>query len=425
MARPEPQRRAWTLVARLASAFIPPILHESMSIRTLGWTLLTASVTAVGCGPRDQIAVYEAPKEVIPKEVVAQPAAIPAAATAADRMLAAILPDGDRAWFFKVTGPVADVDAKAKQILDFFQSVRLATGKTHPDWQVPAGWQERPGSAMRVATLVIPAGTKPLELSVTVLPWQGPEAMLSNINRWRGQMQLPPTDQASLAKETREVAVGDGTMTVVDLQGSMSGGMMPPFAGGNAMPGATPPATAPAPDAANALPPGHPPVEAPGVANSAPFQVTVPAGWQSLPATGIRKAAFLIEQDGKSATLTAIDFAASAGPMMADPVANLNRWRVEVDLPPVEGEAAKSAIETIQVDGGDAQFMAIIPDANEPAQSQAARGTLAAMVRKGDTIWFFKLLGDRELVAAQRNNFESFLKSVRFSGAGGASDGHE
>lgn len=394
-----------------------------MSVRTFGWTLIPALLTAVGCGPRDEIAVYNTPKEV-----VVQPVANPAPNAGADRMLAAVLPDGNRAWFFKVSGPAADVDSRAQEILKFFQSVRLAPGKAQPDWQLPTGWQARGASAMRVATLVIPGSAKPLELSVTVLPWPGPEAMLSNINRWRGQMQLPPTDQAGLAKESREVVVGDTSMTVVDLRGSMTGGMTPPFAGGGAIPNAAPPATPAAPDTSNALPPGHPPVGSPSVANTAmdaPFQMTAPAGWQSRPATGLRKVDFLIEQDGKSATVTAIDFAASAGPMMADPVANLNRWRVEVGLPPLAADAAKSAIQTIQVDGTDAQFMAMIPDAAQPAQSQAARGSLAAMVRKGDTIWFFKLLGDRDLVAAERNNFESFLKSVRFSGDGGAKDGNE
>jgi hypothetical protein len=82
-------------------------------------------------------------------------------------------------------------------------------------------------------------------------------------------------------------------------------------------------------------------------------------------------------------------------------------------------------MQPIQVGGIDGQFMAAIPDANQPGQSLAARGTLAAMVRKGDTIWFFKLSGDRDVVAVQRKNFETLLKSMRFSGDSGANDGNE
>jgi len=139
----------------------------------------------------------------------------------------------------------------------------------------------------------------------------------------------------------------------------------------------------------------------------------------------MRKAELRIGEGDKAAVLTAIDFPASAGPMMADPTANLNRWRIEVGLPELSPEAAKKAIEPFKIDGGEAMFMAAMPDTNQPGESQANRGTLAAMLRRGDTIWFFKVIGDRELVAAQRQNFESFLKSVRFSDDGGASNGDQ
>jgi hypothetical protein len=400
-----------------------------MTIRYFGWPVLAICLGAIGCGSSAEIETYVVPKEVAR---TAAPSAAPVSvsnAAATDRMLAAILPEGDRAWFFKVTGPTAEVDSRADEIGKFFESVRLAPGKPHPDWQLPAGWQEQPASAMRAATLLIPAGGKPLELSVSVLPWQGPAAMLGNVNRWRGQLQLSPIEEAGLAKSTRELKAGDATMTVVDLSGRMTGGMMggmtPPFAGG-AMPSSAPPtSTSPPSGTATALPPGHPAVGAPAAANTAPFKIEAPKGWQARPAMGMRKAEFLIDDGGKSAVMTAIDFPASAGPMMADPVANLNRWRLEVGLPELAPDAARQAIETLKIDGGDAMLMTAIPDAKEPSQSQASRGTIAAMLRRGDTIWFFKLLGDRDLVARERENFQTMLKSVRFSGDGGASDGNQ
>jgi hypothetical protein len=42
----------------------------------------------------------------------------------------------------------------------------------------------------------------------------------------------------------------------------------------------------------------------------------------------------------------------------------------------------------------------------------------------GELMWLFKLTGDRELVLAQRDNFKSFLKSVRFTAAGGGAHGN-
>jgi hypothetical protein len=391
-----------------------------MMIRILGCNVVALCLGAVGCREADQIHAYDVPKEVATHT---EPVAVPSAAT--DRMLAAVLPDADRAWFFKVTGPLAEIDSRADQIREFFAGVRLAPGKPHPDWQLPADWQEQPASAMRAATFLIPAGDKPLELSVSVLPWPGgADAMLSNVNRWRGQLQLAPTDARGLGESTHELKVGDATMTVVDLRGRMTGGM-PPFAGGpmaNAPPAIAAPPTA---IAEASLPPGHPPVGAPSTLSTAPFQFEVPTGWRSVPATGMRKVELRIGEGDPAAVLTAIDFPASAGPMMADPTANLNRWRIEVGLPALAQDAAKKAIKPFKIDGGEAMFMAAMPDASQPGQSQATRGTLAAMFRRGDTIWFFKFIGDRDRVAAERQNFESFLKSVRFSDDGGASDGDQ
>jgi hypothetical protein len=400
-----------------------------MSFRTLSMAVLAATLAANGCRRAEEIQSYNVPKEV--REQVVE-ASVPADAT--DRMLAGVLPDGDRAWFFKVTGPLVAIDSQALAIETFFASVRPAPGKPHPDWQVPSGWQEQLGSGMRAATLMIPAGEQSLELSVTALPWQGaPGELLSNVNRWRGQMQMPPTDERGLAECTRDLKAGDTTMTVVDLSGRFQNTMTPPFAGGGAKPAAPNP-TAAANQNQSALPPGHPPIQGQGMmaapatstpAATAPFKFELPAGWEERPASGMRKAEFRIVRDGKTATLTAIDFTADAGPMMADPIANVKRWRGEVGLPPASDEELAKTIEAIKVGGAEAKFVDAVPDPSQANQSQAQEGTLAAMVTHGDTIWFLKLRGDRELVAAERDNFKKFLASVEFPGAGGANDGDE
>jgi len=119
---------------------------------------------------------------------------------------------------------------------------------------------------------------------------------------------------------------------------------------------------------------------------------------------------------------TAIDFPADSPPMMSDPVANVGRWRREVGLPPLSDEETKATMQPIEIDGTKATFVAAVPDVG---QSQANLATLAAMFTRGDAIWFFKLHGDRDVVAAQKDKFETFLKSVKFAGAGGADDGNE
>jgi hypothetical protein len=52
------------------------------------------------------------------------------------------------------------------------------------------------------------------------------------------------------------------------------------------------------------------------------------------------------------------------------------------------------------------------------------QGTLAAMVPRGEVIWFIKLKGAHDLVAGERDNFRAFLKSVHFKSDGGAGNGN-
>lgn len=392
-----------------------------MTIRILGWALFAVSVVTFGCGQGDRIEAYNVPKEAAPRfQPVENEAGV-----ATDRMLAAVLPDGDRAWFFKVTGPTAEMDAVAADVTEFFRGIRPASGKPHPDWSAPSKWQEQGASKMRAATFLIPAGGKPLELSVIALPWRGsPGELLSNVNRWRGQMQLPPVDAAGLAKDVSEISVGDAKLSIVDLRGKFQGGPMnAPFAGGAA--GGQPPFApqAAAAPGSNDLPVGHPPVAAQSISpTTGPFQFGLPEGWQQRPASGMRKVDVLIQDGDKSAVFTAIDFPADSPPMMSDPVANVGRWRREVGLPPLSDNEIKATMEPIEIDGTKAMFVAAVPDAG---QSQANLATLAAMFTRGDAIWFFKLHGDRDVVAAQKDKFRDFLKSVRFTDSDGAIDGNQ
>jgi len=153
-----------------------------------------------------------------------------------DRTLGAIVPVQQQGWFFKLTGPQAAVGAKADEFSTFVKSVKFgADGK--PSWTLPAGWQERPGSQIRFATLVLPGEGKPLEVSVTVLPNTTPdpvEYVLININRWRGQLSLPPITREQLASDTTQIPLAEGTATMVNLLGKATGGGMatPPFMSG-------------------------------------------------------------------------------------------------------------------------------------------------------------------------------------------------
>src|SRR5688572_1107013 len=67
--------------------------------------------------------------------------------------------------------------------------------------ELPAGWEEAPGGAMRRGSYVVRGtnGAK-ADVSIVALP-AGSGSELDNVNRWRGQVQLPNITEAELAKE--------------------------------------------------------------------------------------------------------------------------------------------------------------------------------------------------------------------------------
>jgi hypothetical protein len=343
-------------------------------------------------------------------------------------MITAVVPVGGQAWFFKIVGPIAAIDKLEKPLNDFFATIQVeADGR--PKWNLPEGWTNGPDKPMRLATILVPAEPKPLEIAVSGASWPGtPESVLANVDRWRGQLKLPNTDVEHMGEFIREAKAGDKTIMIVDLRGHYSGGMTPPFAGAGA--GAGPGGAAGRPTPGADIPPGHPPVDAnstapPTAPNAgaamAPLETpkfTAPKDWQSIPAEGMRKAAFAIGNQEHGALVTVIGFRTTEGPQIGDPLQNVNMWRQGVGLPPIKQDELSKATESLQIDGKTATYARVVPDTSQPGQSQAKLATIAAMVKDGDQLWFVKLYGDRTVVTAQEEAFKTFLKSLRFAASG-------
>jgi hypothetical protein len=196
-----------------------------------------------GCGQRDQITSYEVLKpEVVDPTLVSKPSTEP---QSAQQTIGLIFPAGGFSWFFKLTGPQDEVESVEDAFLDFVKTIKLPDREgAEPTWTLPDGWQQLPGSQFRFATLRLPSPSgsgKPAEISVS----QAGGDMLSNVNRWRGQLNLPPVAEAELSTTTKKLPIDGREATYVSLvgtgSGSMGGAPFAPFAGGK-------------------LPPDHPPI---------------------------------------------------------------------------------------------------------------------------------------------------------------------
>lgn len=124
------------------------------------------------------------------------------APTEAEGILAAVLSLDSETWFFKLTGSSTKLHEKGDELfMSFLSNVRIvkmqeaaSAPAQSPKIQViaPQDWKVSQGSSMRVASFAV-KGEGGTTADVSVIPLPGNSgSVLDNVNRWRGQVQLPP-----------------------------------------------------------------------------------------------------------------------------------------------------------------------------------------------------------------------------------------
>jgi hypothetical protein len=395
-------------------------------------TFLLAVVAAVGCGEVEPITTTETPLTK-PREA---PLTVEAVRNTLDHMLVAIVPAKDVAWFFKLEAPGSRVEAVREPFGKFVASIKPSAGAAAPTWTLPEGWVEKPASEMRAATIEVPVDGGVLELAVSQLPYSGEwdGFLRMNVNRWMGQLQQQPLPAEKIAELARKTPLdGGGEATVIELVGlrdRSTAGMPPghpPVAaaprGRESSPATTvestapgsDPALTPAPTAAAkpaeepASPASDTPATAAAQAGSNPdFKYETPAGWQPGPLNSMRRAAFVMTEGDGKAEMTVMPF--PANPVMSDPIAQAERWAGQVGLQLSQDEVKKLE-QKVVIDGVEGQQFELAG----PADGEKPQAALAAMIARDGQVWFFKLMGDRPVVEAQRESFAKFLQSVEFN----------
>jgi hypothetical protein len=92
-------------------------------------------------------------------------------------------------------------------------------------------------------------------------------------------------------------------------------------------------------------------------------------------------------------------------------IANVNRWRAQLDLKPLADADVKNFLQAIDIDGVAGNLVEI---SGTPSDAEIAQRILVAMVKQTDRTWFFRISGPADLVAKERPVFTRFLASVRF-----------
>lgn len=305
-------------------------------------------------------------------------------------LLGAIIPHGGQTWFFKATGTPTALEGEVDAFDAFLRSIRFP--KDAPEWTVPDHWQQQPGSGMRHATLRL--GRDGPELSVIALPTPDDQSdyLLSNINRWREQIQLEPLSPDQLATESEVVPLDGFEATVVRMNGRQPATERMSTVGRSMLD--------------SLAPASHFEGDFMSSPSESSIECSPPDEWSPSRVGGMRKAAYSVARDGQQVEITVIDLSAD----VAEILPNVNRWREQVQLEETTAEALAKEITAIDAGEVVGNYVKLVgPETAEPQQT-----ILAIVALHSGRAWFFKLFGDTKLAAEEQERFETFVRSVQF-----------
>jgi hypothetical protein len=153
---------------------------------------------------------------------------------------------------------------------------------------------------------------------------------------------------------------------------------------------------------------GQPAVVQQAAEQSDDIRWTVPAGWKEMPPKPMRRATFAVAGEQSPVVVTVIPLGLEAGGVLP----NVNRWEEQVGLPKSPEADLGKVVRRITVGGTPTDMVDLVGPA-AAAGNQRPR-MLGAMMTHGQQVWFFKLLGPDDVVGPQKENFEAFVKSIRF-----------
>ena len=108
------------------------------------------------------------------------------------------------------------------------------------------------------------------------------------------------------------------------------------------------------------------------------------------------------------------DLSISAFPgQVGGQAANINRWRRQLGLPPLDPDAALALVKQIDISDMTAWQVELTGPADMSAGGQSAKMVVSAVFHDGKT-WFFKLVGPASAVDGEVERYATFMDSVTF-----------
>ncbi len=388
-------------------------------------TLLVISIfcVALGCSEPAEPRSYYAPKVeteflVQPKPPVRPNAPRMGSSTiplAERRILGSIIPFEGRAYFLKAVDRIERLEPVASAFRSVVEAFDIDPKTEELAMKLPEGWSYKvreTDNEFVMADILAPSSTaEPIKFTVSVLgisDWEND--LLRNVDRWRGQLELPPTSMDALKKELPAIVRASGKMPAyifdATSRGVGSGSANQETVGQGAEVNA--PGSAELPNATSSAPPMAPKPLSGGAPKILSYDK--PESWALQGPKDFRLLSFNIGNDG-SAGEVIVSWAKDL------PIPNASMWYKQVlqtdDEPKTDALAAQAVSDAETIPSGEIEGkLYSVRAGDEPTSSTL----LVAAIPTGDDgmCLFVKLKGDLRMTEQEKTNLLSFVKSLRW-----------
>lgn len=302
-----------------------------------------------------------------------------------ERLLIAMIDRPNATYFLRIQSPTAAaIDEVRPQFDQIVQSLTFDNGRIQ--WKLPEGWTESEGGAMfRIATLKAPSG---IEIFVTELT--AGQEVLSNVNRWQGQLGLPPATEATLPVET--IQVGEQKIILYDARRISSAA-------------ANPSSSASAAENSPVAPTAGPTRETIAV----PFVFpTLSPDWNVLPPSMVAVARWERNNADGSLKLEVFKFPSDASFMEM-----VSIWGERIGAAPPTEATFAGAVTQSTVAGRSAELVTWPVAEADVESAPGAKASQIARIVIDDHAWYIKLEGDRNALIGFSAEFQDFLANTK------------
>lgn len=154
----------------------------------------------------------------------------------ATRIIVASVNNDGVNFFFKLIGHDATVAGQKDAFLGFLKTLEFVEAETvasappmasspvasaeETRWVAPENWEVLPATQFLLAKYQVAGqGDEGAQVTVSMLGGSG-GGLLPNVNRWRGQLNLGPVDEAGLKESLQDIKAGSVDATLVEFEGT-------------------------------------------------------------------------------------------------------------------------------------------------------------------------------------------------------------